>query len=337
MPALRIALAGAGWVSRFHLSGWRRTAGAEVVAVCDPDPKRAGALAQEFGIDKVFSDAATMLDLVRPDALDVAASLSAHQALCLLAADRGVHILCQKPLAASHAQARALVAAVGVRARLMVHENWRFRPQYRRMRAWLDAGHIGAPLACQVRLRASGLWPNASGVSAQVQRQRFFATEPRLLVGEVLLHHLDVVRWFLGDLSVLAARSARISPCVQGEDVASIMLAGGRRWASIDGNMVSPGAPSKAQDMFELMGSGGVAAYDGEVLRLRSTSAGDEDDVIDPQQAYADSYAGAIGHFAQALVADTPFESDPGDHLKVLAQVEAIYDTFAAGDPSHAR
>ena len=57
-----------------------------------------------------------------------------------LGAARGLAVMCQKPLAPTLAAAEALVAAVGGAVPLMVHENWRFRPYYRRLRAWLDEG-----------------------------------------------------------------------------------------------------------------------------------------------------------------------------------------------------
>jgi predicted dehydrogenase len=130
---LRVALAGAGMVSRNHVIAWSRCPLAEVVALADPDRGPAQAHAAEFGVGAVFDDAATMLDRARPDALDIAAGHDAHAALCEAAASRGVAILCQKPLAPTLDAARRIVAVVGDRVRLMVHENWRHRPQCRQV------------------------------------------------------------------------------------------------------------------------------------------------------------------------------------------------------------
>ena len=60
---LRIALAGAGMISWFHLVGWRNLgARVRLVAVCDPDFAKAGARAKEFGIERAFSERDAMLD-----------------------------------------------------------------------------------------------------------------------------------------------------------------------------------------------------------------------------------------------------------------------------------
>ena len=197
---LRIAMAGAGFASGLHLAGWKRLDNAEVVAICDPGEEKAAARAREFGVAEVFADAEEMLAAVKPDAIDIVAPMDVHVSLCHVAADRGVDILCQKPLAPSLEQARTLAHAVNGKVRLMVHENWRFRAQYRHIKRWLDNGELGAPVSCVMQMRSSGLLENEQGVRPQLVRQPFFAQLERLLIGEVLIHQLDVLRWLLGPL-----------------------------------------------------------------------------------------------------------------------------------------
>jgi predicted dehydrogenase len=65
-----------------------------------------------------------------------------------MAADHGVHIMLQKPMAETVAEAEALVEHVGERVRFMVHENYRFRPHYMTVRRWIDEGRIGEAASC---------------------------------------------------------------------------------------------------------------------------------------------------------------------------------------------
>ena len=192
---LRVGLVGAGWVTQHHLPGWQRLAGrAQVVAIADPSESRARERAREFGIEQVYTDAATMFDRAKLDAVDIAAPREAHADLVRLAADRGLAVLCQKPLAPTLAEARALVADVATRTRLMVHENWRFRPYYRQISDWLRSARIGRVVQAQMTVLSSGLIPDADGKLPVIVRQPFIATLDRALVMEVLIHQIDTLR-----------------------------------------------------------------------------------------------------------------------------------------------
>src|SRR5687767_11406130 len=132
-------MAGAGWVTQYHLPAWRTQAGrAEVVAIADPVAAAREARQEQFGVAAGFADAATMIDREKLDIIDICTPAEAHAPLVRLAAKRGVAVLCQKPLAASFAEAEALVEAVGDSVPVMVHDNWRFRATYRRIREWID-------------------------------------------------------------------------------------------------------------------------------------------------------------------------------------------------------
>ena len=320
---LRIAMAGAGFASGLHLAGWKRLDNAEVVAVCDPSEDKAAARAREFGVAEVFTDAEEMLAAVKPDAIDIVAPMDAHVSLCRVAADRGIDILCQKPLAPSLGQAQALAQDVQGKVRLMVHENWRFRAQYRHIKRWLDSGDLGAPVSCVMHMRSSGLLENEQGVRPQLVRQPFFAQLERLLIGEVLIHQLDVLRWLLGPLAVVATRTGRLCPAVRGEDHAVIVLEGNNCWAMLEGNLAAPGALPTPSDRLELMGTKGSALFEGNTVRLNGRR--EESIELDLAAGYGDSYAAAIAHFAAALTSGDAFETDVQENLNTLALVENAY------------
>ena len=143
----------------------------------------------------------------------------------MLAADRDIHILCQKPLTPTFQDSRHLVKAVSDRVRLMVHENWRFRPQYRQSAKWLKNGLTGAVREFQLTVRSSGLTARTkSGRLFALERQPFLAGLKRFIIMELLVHHLDTIRYLVGPLSVMATRIAKVCPEVIGEDVAMICL-----------------------------------------------------------------------------------------------------------------
>ena len=133
---LRTALVGAGMISLYHLRAWQAS-GTPVAAVCDVDRSRAQARAEQFDIPRVYEDPATMFAEGGFDLVDIAASLDAHDPVTRMAAGHGIHVLLQKPMTETVAEAEALIEYVGERVRFMVHENYRFRPHYMTVRQWV--------------------------------------------------------------------------------------------------------------------------------------------------------------------------------------------------------
>lgn len=325
MSELRIGLVGAGWVTRHHLHAWQAMAGqARVVAVADPNPAAAAARAAEFGIPATFDSAAAMLDAGGIDAVDVATPRATHALIVREVAARGLPVLCQKPLAPTLAEAQRLVADVGGRIRLMVHENWRFRAYYREAAAWLRAGAIGRPHAARLTLLTSGTVPDAEGRYPALERQPFMRTEARMLVAEVLIHHLDTLRMLLGPLTVTAASLSRTCPELAGEDGAVIQLAGeGGLAVSVFGSFAAHGHPPAQADQLEILGEAGAIRLDGPRLARAGADPAVRD--FDLAAAYQGSYDATIRHFVEALARDLPFETSPADNLETLRLVEDCY------------
>jgi D-apiose dehydrogenase len=328
----RVAVAGAGMVTRHHLLAWQKLPQVQVVAVCARRIANAQTRAAEFGVPAAYADVAEMLDRERPDALDIATPPEAHAAQARLAAERGVHILCQKPMTLDLAESERLVADVGDRVRFMVHENWRFRPQYRQAAAWLAAGRAGPVRDFQMTVRSSGLVARGpSGGPFAVERQPFFAGLERFLIMEVLIHHLDTVRCLAGPLRVTAAAVARVSTEIRGEDVALISLvAANGAPGSVAGNFSAAGFPPLPSDRLELVGENGTIAFESGVLRLIGPTP--ETLQYDFDRMVQQSYDNAIAHFVACLASGAPFETDRIDNLNTLRLVADSYRLAGRND-----
>jgi predicted dehydrogenase len=224
------------------------------------------------------------------------------------------------------AESKQLVARVGDRIRFMVHENWRFRPQYRQAAQWLAQGKIGAIREFHLSTRSSGLVTRTTnGQLFALERQPFLATLKRLIINELLIHHLDTVRFLVGSLRVVSANAARACPEVIGEDKAHITLkADCGAMGTVAGNFCEAGFPSLPTDRLELFGEKASIIFDNNVLTL----IGDEEKSIslDLEEAYQKSYDNAIAHFFDCLESGEPFETDRLDNLKSLQLVSDAYD-----------
>lgn len=321
---LKVAVAGAGAISEFHLKGWRAQEAVEIVAICDPDLQKAQEQANTFGIPKVFSDVAQMLDQTRPDAIDIITPVGTHAPLVRLAADRGVHVMCQKPMTPTVAEAEALIAEVGERVRFMIHENYRFRPHYAELAQRLRDGQVGKVRHARLTVRASAVLDYAGKRPFLLGRQPYLADFARLLVFEVLIHHLDALRAILGEMQVVSATLDRMNPDLKGEDVALIQLRSeDGALVVIDADIAAPGHPPLPADRLELLGEADTLIYDRDRITLLSRP--EEISHHDLSANYQACFTGAISDFTKGLRSGQPFQTDRLDNLRTLRLMEEIY------------
>jgi predicted dehydrogenase len=216
MTPLEFAIIGAGFWSRFQLSGWRELEGARCVAVCDRVREKAARLAAEFGVPAVHDDAATLLDRERLDFVDIISDPATHGPLVHLAIDRGVAAIVQKPMATTLAEAEGMVAAAGrAGVPLFVHENWRWQPPLRALKRLLDEEPVGRLF--RARLTFTSAFP-------VFDNQPFLKDLEQFIITDVGSHLLDAVRFFFGEVAGVTCRTARTRPDIRGENVATILL-----------------------------------------------------------------------------------------------------------------
>jgi predicted dehydrogenase len=145
------ALVGPGAIARRFAAALKGVPGARLAAVASRDGERAGAFAHEWGdAGTVSGDLARAL--ARPDvhAVYVCTPHPHHAAAVHAALEAGKPVLCEKPLTPSAAATRPLVALAAARRVFLMEAVWtRFLPVYDQVRAWLDAGAIGAVHAMQ--------------------------------------------------------------------------------------------------------------------------------------------------------------------------------------------
>jgi len=334
---LRGVAAGAGYFSQYHFDAWQRLDQAELVALCSPDASQAEQAARTYAVPRTYADAAAMLDRERPDFIDIITTPQTHLALVELAARRGVHILCQKPLAPTMDEARAIVdiAAKGG-VRLMVHDNFRFQPWHRETRKLLEDGAIGGlqTLSCRTRLG------DGRGENAYLSRQPYFREMPRLLIFETGVHFIDVYRYLAGEIAQVYARLRRLNPVIKGEDCALVCFDFASGAAGLwDADRFHDGPakdPRYTFGEFLLEGDAGALRIDGEGdIFLRRPGEAER------QHAYEHSHRGFAGdsvfatlrHFLDRLQDGAPFETGGENYLNTLAVQEAVYASSAAGRP----
>ncbi|QDU70577.1 Gfo/Idh/MocA family protein [Mucisphaera calidilacus] len=121
---------------------------AALVAVCDLDGERARACARLFGAAETYTDYFAMLERSELDAVLILTAPGTHARFALAAAERGLHLLLQKPMALTLADATAIVEAVdaaGVKCVVEPSSQSPLDPDWRHLRALIDRGVLGDP------------------------------------------------------------------------------------------------------------------------------------------------------------------------------------------------
>jgi predicted dehydrogenase len=294
-----------------------------LAALCDEDAARAEHVAGDFGVDKSYASPAEMLESEQLDFVDIATRPDSHRELVEMAANRGLPVLCQKPLANSLDEAAEIVRiAQEHNVPLMVTENWRWLPMYRAVRQYIQDGQIGRPHSA--RILGSSLMRRKLPVSST---QPYFAQMPRLLVLEMCVHWIDCMRAMFGDVRQVFARTCRVNPVMAGEDVATLML-GFDDGASglIDASWACPDVtvPGEALRVEGELGALSVHAKGEQILFNRYDSRQAE-----PLQIPVQSEAFYLlhGHFLDRLENGGDFETSGQDNLNTLATVFAAYES----------
>jgi predicted dehydrogenase len=332
MPELRGAIIGAGYFSQFHMDAWSRMQGVRIVAVADATEIRAWEFAKRWTIPHSYGDAEEMLERERPDFVDIITRPDTHRPLTELAARRGAHVICQKPMAPALPDCIAMVRAcetAGVR--LVVHENWRWQPWYREVRRLCDQNSFGSIFHLGFRMRTG----DGSGVQPY-KVQPYFREMPRLLVYETFVHFLDTFRFLAGDIKSVYCVTRRVNPAIRGEDSAIVHVrfrsgAGGL----IDGNRIAgPVTPPLAFGEFRLEGDRAAVRVtpDGD-LRLSENGEPEREHAFSkPEAGYkGDSVLAMQEHFVSCLRTGREAESDGEEYLKTVMAVEACYRSAESG------
>lgn len=213
---LRFVTIGAGFWSRYQLAGWQEAGGVECTGVYDLTRAKAEALARDFGIPHVYEDAAEMIQVEKPDFVDIVTDAGSHARYVELAAQNKVDAVCQKPMAPDLCTAESMVQCcrrAGIQ--LLINENWRWQTPIRAVRDVLERGDIGKVFRARVDM--------ISGYPV-FGNQPFLKQLEQFILSDLGSHTLDVARMLFGEASRLYCQTQRIHTDIRGEDVATVML-----------------------------------------------------------------------------------------------------------------
>jgi len=339
---LGVGVIGCGGIARHaHMPNIARNPRTRLVAVCDIDLERAQAYAAEFGDGGTVACQDYQELLANPDVdmVCVTTWAAAHAAPVIAAAQAGKHILCEKPIAISLAEADAMVeAAKTAGVQFSMGYQPRFGTLWPRVKQIIAEGLLGEIMGCTV-IAAS---PSSHGVPWFLKKE--------LSGGGVLIdwgiYTAYCLNWWLGPVDRVFATSKTFRKEVMVRDqlltdvdvedtvAAHLSFASGAM-----GTWYSAWAVKARHGETTIDGREGSLVIQGNQIRVRSTRINDpgfisgwhEIDATDPP--LVDMHYGKIDHLVSAILDGTPLEVTGEDGRDALELVLAIYRSAETRQP----
>lgn len=214
---LRVGIIGTSdWADEFYLSNLKGHPNVILTAVCGRNETRAQELASKHGAVKIFTDYHRMLDSRDLDVAIICTPEDLHHPMTMAALDARLHVICEKPLAFSEAQAREMYQKANeIGVKHMVPFTSRWLPHFRYLKDLLERGYIGRPYHAHFHWLTG--WHPDSGSYMWY----YDPAHAHGVADQVSSHMIDLARWYLGDIErVKASVSTFVQrPGQKGDDV----------------------------------------------------------------------------------------------------------------------
>ena len=337
MYKLKGVAIGAGYFSKFHYNAWSRIPEVNITALCSLDSEQARVVMHDYGIKTYYTDYKEMILKEKPDFVDIITPPDTHVEICKFAADHGVNIICQKPLAPTFEESKYIVDYVSKKnIRFVVHENFRFQPWHREIKKMIDNDEVGELFNLNFRSRMGDGW----GEQAYLSRQPYFRTYKKLLIYETGVHFIDTFRYHAGEVKRVFAILKRLNPVIKGEDSGLMILDFKSGVTALwDANRYNESNFTNSRYTF------GEYLVEGSKGSLRLYNTGkitiQQLGETEKEHKYIHNDVGFAGDccyiFQQDVVnkfySGKPFETNGVDYLKTLEVQQAVYQSSASGLP----
>ena len=206
---MRIALLGTGFIADFHARALAQIPGVKLDAVCDADPAKAQNFARRWGVPVTYTSLEKMLRKNEPDAVHILLPPAMHAAAAVACLEAGTEVLIEKPMAASSAECREILAAAEHSGRVAaVNHNAVFHPAFQRALDRIRRREIGGVehVSCCLNVPLRQL--------SQGQHGHWMFQEPGNIILEQATHPLSQIELLIGaprSVSVLTTAPSLLS------------------------------------------------------------------------------------------------------------------------------
>jgi UDP-N-acetylglucosamine 3-dehydrogenase len=301
---LRVGVLGAGFMGSTHARAYHALPGVEVAGIYAHSGQRAAPLAEELATTWT-DDLRDLLDDASVEAIDVCLPTPEHRAAAEAALDAGKHVLLEKPLALTAADADALVERAAQTDRVfMVAHVLRFWPEYVELQRRVAGGELGRPRSGFASRRQP--FPAWSALFA-----RSDLTGGAVI--DMMIHDYDALNWVFGAPRAVTAHGER-NPRSGGWDQVQVLIDYDGASALVDGGMTMPESYPFSSRLEVLCERGALEYHFRAGGRSVEMGSGVNDLTLYPNEGdpvrltpeQQDPYAAEVAYFVECVTSGTP-------------------------------
>jgi len=309
LKKIGVAVIGVGFWGRNHARVYMEIPEAELIGVCDIDPKRAKETAERYGVE-AYTDSRKLLRRNDVDAVSICTWTTTHAKETIRALKAGKHVLVEKPIASTIREAKQIVQMAEIEELvLMTGFIERFNPGVERVVKTINEGYIGDIVSATSR-RVSE-WPERIGDVGVVK--------------DSAIHDIDMMRYIFGeDPQTMFAKAGKLRH-KRFEDYAQIMLTFSHgRTAFIEANWLTP---YKVRKLI-VTGSKGIVTLD---YLSQEIIIETEEKTFIPRYKWEEPLKRELKHFIRCIIENKQPLVSGLDGLKALIICEAALKSAAKG------
>jgi len=314
MNKLKFALIGTGGIAQTYAQAFQQSNCCQLVAVADVNQEASKAFAEPFGA-KAFADYKSLAEKTELDAVIIATPPNTHPEIAMYFMRKGVHVLCEKPLCLSVAEAKAMIETAETRQVVFtMATKFRYCEDVVKAKAILASGVLGEIVQFE------------NAFTAKVDMSKRWNSDREIAGGGVLIdngtHSVDIIRYFLGAITeVMAVETSGTQNLSVDENVKLLAKTKDGVVASVD---LTWGINKELPNFISVYGTNGTLHIGWRESKYKLNSSPDWN-IFGTGYDKVQAFRSKIENFRNAILEGEELLTKPEDALASVEVIEAAY------------
>lgn len=302
---LKVGLIGVGGISAGHIPAWENIPEAELVAICDTRPEQL----EKYPALRHYTSAEEMLAQEPLDIVDICLPTFLHAKYAIMAMEKGIHVICEKPAALCAEEISAMYAAAEKNnVRLMIAQVVRFWPEYAYLNSVCRDGRFG-------RLLSGSMWRIGSRPTSSHNNWMLVPEKSGMVPFDLHIHDLDYLIHAFGAPKAHTVQRAK----TEAQDLIHAVYQYEDFFVSTEAAWYNAAYPFTAGFRFQFENA--LVAYEGYQLKVYTPDGPITPDAPLVPELGANPYQNEIRYFVDCILANAPVTLVRQEQLQAVLSI----------------